>query len=166
MKPQNFVVKFDVGHYDLVNVRVALTDFGSAGSQSKGGTPIFASPECFEETDFRSDIFSLGRLFLYLIVPKDDFLKLLFIPITNYSDREDIINRRSSRSYPQILKLIDRMLLIKGRIDIDEVRKQFNLLSINKNIRSPRNELLWFLDICDKNKNSHTECYIEDLRIT
>ena len=164
MKPQNFVVKFDNGDFDLVNLRVALTDFGSAGSQSKGGTPIFASPECFEETDSKSDIFSLGRLFLFMISPSEDFLKLLYIPITNIEDQEKIKEIRKSRSYPKIFHLIDQMMRIKDRIDICKVREQFNTLRDYKQIRSPRNELRRLIKICDKYKIGHID-YIQGLKI-
>ena len=44
VKPQNFVVKFQDTANKLFNLKISLTDFGSAGPDSKGGTPIFASP--------------------------------------------------------------------------------------------------------------------------
>ena len=74
IKPQNYLVKFRNGDNDLSNIEVVLTDFGLAGSESKGGTPIFASPECLANPDRKdksTDIFSLGRVFLFSILPKE-----------------------------------------------------------------------------------------------
>ena len=101
VKPQNFVVKYLVGSYDLMNIRIALTDCGSAGSKNKGGTPIFASPECFAETNFQSDIFSLGRLFLYIILSKEQFLaqasKSQKTFAKNYLNLHEIVHDRTVR---------------------------------------------------------------------
>ena len=41
-------MKFQNGQTDLTKIEIVLTDFGMAGSDSNGGTPVFASPECFE----------------------------------------------------------------------------------------------------------------------
>ena len=50
IKPQNFLVKFltakqlhQYDEYDLMNMKIMLTDFGL--TNSGGGTPLFASPE-------------------------------------------------------------------------------------------------------------------------
>ena len=73
IKPENFLVKFknataqnkflklDIFSIsvlldrqfvtDLTDIEIALTDFGMAGSKSRGGKPIFASPECFENKE-------------------------------------------------------------------------------------------------------------------
>ena len=62
IKPQNYLVKFLNGENDLSIIEIVLTDFGLAGSDIKGGTPIFASPECLadgERKDKSADIFSL-----------------------------------------------------------------------------------------------------------
>ena len=83
IKPQNFLVKFLNGPNDLLQIRVMLTDFGLAGSNTNGGTPIFASPECFKTKNPKSDIFSLGRVFLFMMLAKEDFLSWLFVPILN-----------------------------------------------------------------------------------
>ena len=64
-------------------IEIALTDFGMADADSKGGTPVFASPECFGETETKSDVFSFGRLILFLLVTKEQFIKWLYIPIKN-----------------------------------------------------------------------------------
>ena len=63
---------------------IKLTDFGLAGSNQQGGTPIFASPECLANPDRKdksTDVFSLGRVFLFIILPKEKFLQFLFIPL-------------------------------------------------------------------------------------
>ena len=56
-----------------------------ADPDSKGGTPIFASPECFEKKDKKSDIFSFGRVILFLLLAKKDFVKWIFVPLKNHS---------------------------------------------------------------------------------
>ena len=83
IKPQNFLVKFENGPNDLTKIEIALTDFGMADDDSKGGTPVYASPECFENTDTKSDVFSFGRLILFLLLTKEQFIKWLYIPIKN-----------------------------------------------------------------------------------
>ena len=90
IKPQNYLVKFKMGYdsadlskNDLTQIEIALTDFGMADDDSKGGTPVYASPECFEKTDTKSDVFSFGRLILFLLLTKEQFIKWLYIPIKN-----------------------------------------------------------------------------------
>ena len=90
IKPQNFLVKFRKGYdsndftkNDLTQIEIALTDFGMADADSKGGTPVYASPECFGETETKSDVFSFGRLILFLLLTKEQFIKWLYIPIKN-----------------------------------------------------------------------------------
>ena len=90
VKPQNFLVKFKNGYdskdltkNDLSQIEIVLTDFGMADDDSKGGTPVYASPECFEKTDTKSDVFSFGRLILFLLLTKEQFIKWLYIPIKN-----------------------------------------------------------------------------------
>ena len=90
VKPQNFLVKFKNGYdskdltkNDLSQIEIVLTDFGMADDDSKGGTPVYASPECFEKTDTKSDVFSFGRLILFLLLTKEQFMKWLYIPIKN-----------------------------------------------------------------------------------
>ena len=76
-------MKFHNGGNDLTQIEIALTDFGMADPDAKGGTPVYASPECFEKTDTKSDIFSFGRLILFLLLTKEQFMKWLYIPIKN-----------------------------------------------------------------------------------
>ena len=74
-------MKFQNGPTDLTQIEIVLTDFGMAESDSKGGTPVFASPECFETKDKKSDVFSFGRVILFLLLSKEQFIKWLFVPI-------------------------------------------------------------------------------------
>ena len=90
IKPQNFLVKFREGYdtsdltkNDLTQIEIALTDFGMADDDSKGGTPVYASPECFENTNTKSDVFSFGRVILFMLLTKEQFMKWLYIPIKN-----------------------------------------------------------------------------------
>ena len=76
-------MKFKNGPNNLAEIEIALTDFGMADADSKGGTPVYASPECYEKTDTKSDIFSFGRLILFLLLSKEQFMKWLYIPIKN-----------------------------------------------------------------------------------
>ena len=76
LKPQNYLVKFENGSDDLRRLRLVLTDFGLVGHDTKGGTPGFASPDCFEDQrTWMADLFSLGRVFLYVTLTKKDFLR-------------------------------------------------------------------------------------------
>ena len=83
IKPQNYLVKFLNGPNDLTQIDIVLTDFGLVGQNSKGGTPIFASQECFDIKTNASDIFSLGRVFLFMMLPKESFLKFLLVRYKN-----------------------------------------------------------------------------------
>ena len=78
IKPQNFLVKFKNGPNDLSQIEIILTDFRMAEAESKGGTPVFSSPECFEKKDMNSDIFSFGRVILFLLLTKDKMIKMAF----------------------------------------------------------------------------------------
>ena len=81
VKPQNFLVRFKGEKNDLSNLEVVLTDFGMAGQDAEGGTPVFSSPECFSKKSPSSDMYSLGRVFLFLILPKSKFLKFLYVSV-------------------------------------------------------------------------------------
>ena len=129
IKPQNYLVKFRNGDNDLSYIEIVLTDFGLAGPDSKGGTPIFASPECLADPDRKdksSDIFSLGRVFLMMILPKDKFLEFLFIPLTK-GGKEEIMEL--IENIP-ILDLISKMMRIKKRIDLHTIRKELQSVFI------------------------------------
>ena len=84
VKPQNFLVQRHsiLGH----DTRVYLSDFGFEGGK-KGGTPLFASPECFLGTEVEySDVFSLGGTFLYCLMTPSNFRWTLAIPVDHEDD--------------------------------------------------------------------------------
>ena len=83
IKPQNYLVRFIGDKNDLNNLEIVLTDFGMAGQDAQGGTPVFSSPECFSKKGPSSDMYSLGRVFLFLILPKLQFWKFLYVSICN-----------------------------------------------------------------------------------
>ena len=107
---------------DLSSVEIVLTDFGLAGSDLKGGTPIFASPECLadgERKDKSTDIFSLGRVFLFMILPKEQFFEFLFVPLVKKTWKEKITELIEK---VPILSLISKMMRIKKRLDLQAIR--------------------------------------------
>ena len=119
------------GPNDLTRIDIVLTDFGLAGQDTKGGTPIFASPECFEIKTSASDIFSLGRVFLFMILPKASFLKFLFIPITSPADTLYLANIILDQD--DLIGLIYRMIKTQkaDRIPIQQIRTKFDVLKQN-----------------------------------
>ena len=121
IKPQNYLVKFLNGKNDLSCIEIVLTDFGLAGSDSKGGTPIFSSPECLANSDRKNkstDIFSLGRVFLFSIHPKEKFLEFLFVSLIK-GGKTKIMKLIEKEP---ILYLISKMMRIRKRIDLQSVR--------------------------------------------
>ena len=125
IKPQNFLIKFKNGPNDLTQIRIALTDFGMAGPESQGGTPVFASPECFEKKEKKSDIFSFGRVILFLLLSKQQFMKWLYVPIkdlTRMSSCRILMNSRPN----QRLYLVSQMMSIANRITLQSARSHFN----------------------------------------
>ena len=135
IKPQNYLVKFhdesknlnrpfqivltDFGlagsvQKDGYPVRGSpkwLTDFGWTGSEQQGGTPVFASPECLANPgrkDKSTDIFSLGRVFLFTILPKEKFLQFLFVPLIKGGKNEIM----ESIEKEPILNLISKIYVL------------------------------------------------------
>ena len=133
IKPQNFLMKFKNGKADLTKIEIVLTDFGMAQSDSKGGTPIFASPECYEEKKKKSDIFSFGRVILFLLLGKKQFVKWLFVPIKDESrllSIQTLISNAPGNPLTMISKMTsvtDRINLQAARIIFDELRRQSNI---------------------------------------
>ena len=134
IKPQNYLVKYLNGPNDLTRIDIVLTDFGLAGQDTKGGTPIFASPECFEIKTNASDIFSLGRVFLFMALPKELFLKFLFVPITSSTDANYMRNIILNQS--DLFGLIRLMMKTQQsfRIQLSQVRIFFDDLKRNSQI--------------------------------
>ena len=129
IKPQNFLVKFKNGPNDLTQIEIALTDFGMAGPESQGGTPVFASPECFEKKEKKSDVFSFGRVILFLLLSKQQFLKWLFVPIQNLN----------VSTPTDLITLVTWMTSITNRIDLKTSRIIFNELRSNFLIKPTQN---------------------------
>ena len=134
IKPQNYLVKFLNGQNDLTRIDIVLTDFGLVGQNSKGGTPIFASPECFDVKTNASDIFSLGRVFLFIMLPKEAFLKFLFVPITITTDQNYLTNNVLNQT--DLFGLIRLMMKTQRsfRIEPSQVRIIFDYLKRNSRI--------------------------------
>ena len=158
IKPQNYLVKFLNGDTDLSDIEIVLTDFGLAGSDSKGGTPIFASPECLadaERKDKSTDIFSLGRVFLFVVLPKDKFLEFLFVPLT-LGGKEKIM--RLIEKEP-ILNLISKMIQIEKRSNLQSIRTELELVVQLKNPATVRK----MSDVIQKSTSTYTEEYADML---
>ena len=78
-----------------------------------------------------SDLFSLGRLFLFILLPKKLFLKFLCMPIE--------LNQKSAavkliQSYP-LLQLITEMTRVTQRITMNSLLKRFDELKQTGEIR-------------------------------
>ena len=127
IKPRNFLVKFNNGETDLTRISIVLTDFGMADSDSKGGTPIFASPECFEKKEKKSDIFSFGRVILFLLLSKNQFVKWLFVPIMDKTRALSLNTIRMTVIGPaKQIYWISQMMGLKNRMNLQLARKIFN----------------------------------------
>ena len=123
IKPQNYLVKFLRGKNELTSIEIVLTDFGLAGSDQKGGTPIFASPECLANSDRKdksSDLFSLGRVFLFLILSKEKFLEFLYVSLIK-GGKSKIMKLIEKEP---ILNLCTKMMRIQNRIGLQAIRKE------------------------------------------
>ena len=154
IKPQNFLVKFKNEPNDLTQIEIALTDFGMAGPESKGGTPVFASPECFEKKEKKSDIFSFGRVILFILLTKNQFSRWLFVPI---KDQTRILSLRNltnpvlnpistiwkrigqtlnlSTNFDQSLILISQMTSMTDRVSLESARKLFDRIRKDSKIK-------------------------------
>ena len=149
IKPQNYLVKFLNGDNDLSSIEIVLTDFGLAGSDLKGGTPIFASPECLANPDRKeksSDIFSLGRVFLFMILPQEKFLEYLFVPLQG--GKEQIM--KLIKKEP-ILHLIFKMMQIQNRLNLPAIRNKLQSVEQMVNLTA-------VAEICDIIRKSTSKC--------
>ena len=163
IKPQNYLVKYLNGPNDLTRIDIVLTDFGLAGQDTKGGTPIFASPECFEIKTNASDIFSLGRVFLFMMLPKESFLKFLFIPITSSADTLYLANTIFNQD--DLFGLIYRMMKMQkaDRIQIQQIRTKFDSLKRNLLINLNSSAQIEIERIATQNLSPNLVKYISDL---
>ena len=182
IKPQNYLVKFyDVGNNLNRPFKIVLTDFGLAGSvqedgfpvkgspkwftdfgwagsEQQGGTPVFASPECLANPDRKdksTDIFSLGRVFLFIILPKETFLQFLFVSLIKggKTNIENVIETE------QIFNLISKMMRIRKRINLRDIRRK---ISDVVQIR-PVNTIFDISKIIKTSTSDYTKQYIENL---
>ena len=78
-----------------------------------------------------SDLFSLGRLFLFMLLPKKLFLKFLGTPIELKQKSAAI---KLVKSYP-LLQLITDMTQPTQRIDMQKLLERFNDLKQKAEIR-------------------------------
>ena len=164
IKPQNFLVKFKNGPNDLTQIEIALTDFGMAQSDSKGGTPIFTSPECYEKKNTKSDIFSFGRVILFLVLTKQQFSKWLFVPIKTLYESLYLKTLYMNRPTPShIIDLVAQMTSITNRIDLHLARTIFNELRRNRKILPTRSLIRSFNSIVNENLTSDYGVYINEL---
>ena len=163
IKPQNYLVKYLNGPNDLTRIDIVLTDFGLAGQDTKGGTPIFASPECFEIKTNASDIFSLGRVFLFMMLPKESFLKFLFIPITSSADTLYLTNTILNQD--DLFGVIHRMMKAQkaDRIQIQQIITKFNNLKRNSLINMNSSAKTEIERIATQNLSVEMANYISDL---
>ena len=101
-----------------------------ADSDSIGGTPIFASPECFEKKEKKSDIFSFGRVILFLLLNKNRFVKWLFVPVKDHTQKLSI-QMLTLNDTDQSLTLISKMTSLTDRINLQAARTMFDELRRN-----------------------------------
>ena len=127
-------MKFKNGSNDLTGIEIVLTDFGMAGSDAKGGTPVFASPECFEKKEKKSDIFSFGRVILFLLLSKQQFMKWLYVPIKDFTRVSSCRILMNASTY-QRLNLVSQMMSITNRISLQSARSHFYELRRNSRIK-------------------------------
>ena len=159
IKPQNYLVKFLKGKNNLSSLEIVLTDFGLAGSDQQGGTPIFASPECLANPDRKdksSDIFSLGRVFLFVILPKEKFLQFLFVSLIR-GGKSKIIKLIEKEP---ILNLISNMMRIQKRVGLQAVRKALQSAVQFINIGTVEN----MSEIIQRSTSQYTNQYINILK--
>ena len=182
IKPQNFLVKFKNGQNDLTQIEIVLTDFGMAGSQSRGGTPVFASPECFEKKDKKSDIFSFGRVILFLLLTKNQFSTWLFVPIKDPSRilslrnlTNPVLNPISmiwkrigrtlkfSTNFDQSLVLISQMTSMTDRMSLEPARKLFNRIRKDSKIKLDRTLVSHIEMIINNELSSDMQVYVSEI---
>ena len=136
----------------MTALEIGLTDFGLAEPESKGGTPVFASPECFEKKEKKSDIFSFGRVILFLSLTKEQFLSWLFVPIRN-----------GKVPIPtHLVNLVAQMTSIAIRLDLHTSRIIFNELRKNSQLK-PNDNLVRSFDTVVKENLNKFELYISEL---
>ena len=161
IKPQNYLVKFLNDDNDLSNIEIVLTDFGLAGSDLKGGTPIFASPECLANPDRKeksSDIFSLGRVFLFMILPKAKFLEYLFVPLKD--GKENIMKLIKNELILHLISMMTSINLFNSRLRLPTIRTVIQRVEQMKNLTA----ITEINDIIQESTSKNTNEYIDMLK--
>ena len=148
----------------MTQIEIALTDFGMARSDSKGGTPIFASPECFGVRSEKSDIFSFGRVILFLLLTKQDFVCWLFIAI-----KFDIIKAFSLRIFyfagrENSMHLVLQMTSTKQRISLQSARIRFDRIRRESRLKFSHNLIAEMQSIFHDEISNDTDDYLSELR--
>ena len=147
---------------DLTQIEIVLTDFGMADPDSKGGTPIFASPECFERKDKKSDIFSFGRVILFLLLAKKDFVKWLFVPLT-YQKLSNIIQIIMLGGNDQSFNLVSQMTSLTKRIDLQAARKMFDRLRRRSKVSLSHDLVTGINSVVNADLSNDNEVYVTEL---
>ena len=161
-------MKFKNGETDLTRIDIVLTDFGMADSDSKGGTPIFASPECFEKKEKKSDIFSFGRVILFLLLTKNQFSKWLFVPLKNQSNVLSVRSIILHDMVPNCLMitcpyLVSKMMSLVNRISLQSARDIFDGLRRLSEIKLS-NDLIASIDtILNSELSADFNVYVSEL---
>ena len=98
-----------------------------------------------------------------MLLKKESFLKILFVPITSSTDSAYLNSNIPPRN--NLLGLIYRMLSINAstRIGLSHVRSELNRLRINSQIRLNTLEINQIEIISTMNMSTTMESYIRDL---
>ena len=144
---------------DITKIEIVLTDFGMAGSEARGGTPIFSSPECLASPERKNkpDIFSLGRVFFFLLLPKETFLEFLFVPILSTKALTDI---QFEIDDERILSLIFKMTKLKDRLTTQEIKTELKKIKVFKPLAAIKN----ISSIVGNFASHETKNYIQNLK--
>ena len=102
-----------------------------------------------------SDLFSLGRLFLFVLLPKKLFLKFLCMPIELQQKSAAV---KLIQSYP-LLQLITEMTRVTQRITMNSLLKRFDELKQTGEIRF-NNDVVRQLNEFSSQKFENTADYL------
>ena len=113
IKLSNVLIKTNSGDFDRQNC--VITDFGIGGQKDKetgmAGTPGFASPEQLLRSNvgMKSDLYSLGRLLVFLLAEWPSAWTILYKPI------EDISKVNLNITNRDCLGIIGKLLKVRLR---------------------------------------------------
>ena len=130
IKPSNYLADWPQGQAPTVtNLKIYLTDFGMV--DQSGGTPVFCSPEGLTGATLGlSDLFSLGRVYLFLVLENRSLFYTLVFESILTSRRLRAI-RKVLKNYP-ILNLITEMTHFEKnkRVTIAQVQQRLTNMKI------------------------------------